>query len=334
MRVRRGWALIGTAGLALLAGCGGGLNTSNGAGAGNAVAPAAPRQADSPAGGSGPEAGSPNGGSGSSSDGSTGTGAGGKTSPRSPGAQGAPLVNTRSLIRRAELTVAVKDIPGQAQRAVDIVGEAGGEVFSEDRKLDGELAVHRIEIVVQVPPKELESVLTDLAKLGTEQSRRSSTQDVTEQVVDIDARVSSARASLARVRALYGRATTIADITSLEAQLSQREADLESLEAQQRSLAAQTVAATITLHLVPNLAPNRQAAPPPPPTRNGPSGFTSALKAGWHALAVSTSWLLTVLGAVLPFGLLLAALGYLAWRVDRRLRGQRPATPVPPAPAE
>ena len=331
MRAWRGWALIGTAGLALLAGCGGGLNTaSNGAGA-NAVAPAAPKEADSAAGGGGPAVGSPNGGTGSGSDGSTGTG-GGKASPRSPGAQGSPLVNTRSLIRRAELTVAVKDIPGQAQRAVDIVGEAGGEVFSEDRKLDGEVAVHRIEIVVQVPPKDLESVLTNLARLGTEQSRRSSTQDVTEQVVDIDARVGSARASLARVRALYGRATTIADITSLEAQLSQREADLESLEAQQRSLAAQTVAATITLHLVPNLAPTTQA--PPPPTRNGPSGFASALKAGWHALAVSTSWLLTVLGAVLPFGLLLAALGYLAWRVDRRLRANRPAAPVPPAPAE
>jgi Domain of unknown function (DUF4349) len=297
MRAWRGWALAGAAGLALLAGCGGGFNGASGAnngGAGNAVAPAAPPQADSAAGGT--NGGTSNGGSESTGTGGTGTGGTGKASPRSPGAQGAPLVDTRALIRNAELTVAVKDIPAQAEKAIDIVTGAGGEVFSEDRKLDSVPAEHRIEMVVQVPPKELDSVLSDLAKLGTEQSRRSSTQNVTDQVADVDARIRSAHASLDRVRALYARATTITDITAIEAQLSQREADLESLEAQQRSLDAQTAAATVTLHLVP-IPENGQTPPPPPPSRDGPSGFVSAAKAGWHALAVSTSWLLTVLGA-------------------------------------
>jgi hypothetical protein len=320
MRAWRGMALAGAAGLALLAGCGGDLNGANaGGGAGKAVAPAAPPQADSAVGTS-PNGGSPqNGGSSSEGSGTDGTGGGtGKASPRSPGAQGSPLVDTRSRIRTAELTVAVKDIPAQAERAVEIVVDAGGEVFSEDRKLDSEPAEHRIEMVVQVPPKELASVLSDLSKLGNEQSRRSSTQDVTEQVVDIEARIGSARASLARVRGLYSRATTISDITAIEAQLSQREADLESLEAQQRSLASQTATATVSAHLRGRAV--AKTVPPPPATRNGPSGFVSALKAGWHALAVSIGWLLTVLGATLPFVVLLALIGYAAWRVDRRMR--------------
>jgi Domain of unknown function (DUF4349) len=334
MRAWRGMALAGAAGLALLAGCGGDLNGANaGGGAGKAVAPAAPPQADSAVGTS-PNGGSPqNGGSGSEGSGTDGTGGGtGKASPRSPGAQGSPLVDTRSRIRTAELTVAVKDIPAQAERAVEIVVDAGGEVFSEDRKLDSEPAEHRIEMVVQVPPKELASVLSDLSKLGNEQSRRSSTQDVTEQVVDIEARIGSARASLARVRGLYSRATTISDITAIEAQLSQREADLESLEAQQRTLSAQTVAATVTLHLVP-IAKSGQTPPPPPPARDGPSGFVSALRAGWHALAVSTSWLLTILGALLPFILLFAAAGYAVWRLDRRLRPRIHPLPATAPPA-
>ena len=56
-------------------------------------------------------------------------------------------------------------------------------------------------------------------------------------------------------------------------------------------------------------------------------GFLSGLAAGWRTLRHATAWLLTALGAALPFlilALVLAALGYLGWR---RFGGSR----VPPA---
>jgi hypothetical protein len=314
----RGLALVGAAGLALLAGCSGG-NSDNAGGGGAAVAPAAGAQERAPDSVAVPH------------DTGSGTSSGGGTKADPPN-HASPLVNTRALIRTAELTVAVDDVTGQAQRAIGIAVEAGGDVYSDQRNNAGAAADHSADIIMKVPPGALQQVLADLAKLGTEQGRSSNTQDVTEQVADVDARVTSARASLARLRTLYSRATTIADITALEGQLSQREADLESLEAQQRSLSSQTATATVTAHLR-GRAAAKTTPPPPPPTRNGPSGFLSALKAGWHAFAVSIGWLLTVLGAMLPFLVVLALIGLGARWIDRRVRPRVRPAGAPPAPA-
>jgi hypothetical protein len=63
------------------------------------------------------------------------------------------------------------------------------------------------------------------------------------------------------------------------------------------------------------------------PTR--PTGFWSGLKRGWHAFATSVGWVVTVLGALLPFLLLAAALGYGGWLLRRRWPRQPAATPAP-----
>jgi len=128
-----------------------------------------------------------------------------------------------------------------------------------------------------------------------------------------------ARASKA-LRALYARAGTIAEITGLEGELSQREADLESLQARQRALAQQTSDATLSLHL-------RGKAAAAPAAATKPGGFWSGLKRGWHTFAISAGWLLTALGASLPFLVVAALAGYGVWWVRRR----RPQAPAPAA---
>src|SRR6201999_993676 len=138
----------------------------------------------------------------------------------------------------------------------DITEQVGGEVDADDRT-SGRHATATLQL--RVPPASLESVLHELGKLGTEQSRTVSTTDVTQQVADVSSRVISAQQSIARLRTLYGHATKVSDVIEIEGELNTREADLESLEAQQRSLAGETQLATITLRLV-----TAAAAPPPP----------------------------------------------------------------------
>lgn len=313
MRSWRGAVLVAAAGLALLSGCGGG-NSGGGSNAAALPADGPAKEAAQPPAYSAP---------GGTDTSSSGTG-GGSSTP-----QGAPVVNTRALIRTATLTVAVDDVTRQAQRAEQIAADNDGELFSDQRSSGVSADQRTADLVLKVPPNSLGTVLDRLAALGTEEDRHTTTDDVTEQVADVDSRVNSAKSSLARLRALYARAQTVGEIAALEGQITQRESDLESLQARQRVLAAQTAMATLTLHLH-----GRALAPVVTNQGTHPTGFVSALKAGWHAFAVSVQWVVTVLGAVLPFALLLALLAYAAYRYDRarRARTTPAATPAPATP--
>jgi hypothetical protein len=220
-----------------------------------------------------------------------------------------------ALIRTAEMTVRVDDVAARARQAQDHARSAGGSVAGDDRSGSGEQA--RADLVLKVLPGRLDGVLDQLGALGEETQRRSSTENVTEQVADVESRVATMQASIARIRAILSRATRIGDVVSVEGELSRRVTELESLQARQRALAGQVGMATVTLHLV---------------ARGGPAAadrgaFLGGLQDGWSAFTRTLGWLLAALGAVLPF--LLVAVPLLAaarWYVRRQRRPQ-------PAPA-
>lgn len=222
-----------------------------------------------------------------------------------------------ALIRTAELTVRVDDVAARARLAQDYARAAGGNVAGDNRSGAGDQA--RADLVLKVLPGRLDGVLDQLGALGEEQQRSSATENVTEQVADIGSRVATMQASIARVRAILSRATRIGDVVAVEGELSRRVTELESLQARQRALAGQTGLATVTLHLV-----SRSGAAAAPVDR---SGFVGGLQDGWSAFTRTIGWLLTVLGAVLPFLLIVVPAALLArWYVTRR-------RPAPPAPA-
>lgn len=224
-----------------------------------------------------------------------------------------------ALIRTAELTVVVDDVPAEAAAAGAAARAAGGAVAGDDRSGSG--ADAHATLVLKVPPEKMDAMLDQLGRLGHEQSRSSSTQDVTQDVADVDARVASMQASIARVRAILSRADRIGDVVSVEGELSRRTTELESLQARQRALAGQVNYATIALQL----KADRAAAPAAPADRGG---FAGGLRDGWHAFTAALGWVLTAVGAVLPF-LLLAVPVAVAWAALRRRR----LTAAPSAPA-
>lgn len=228
-----------------------------------------------------------------------------------------------ALIRTAEMTVRVDDVAGRARLAQDYARAAGGTVAGDNRSGAGDKA--RADLVLKVQPGRLDGVLDQFGGLGEEQQRSSSTEDVTEQVADVGSRVATMQASIARVRAILSRATRIGDVVSVEGELSRRVTELESLQARQRALAGQVGLATVTLHLLAREVPAAARA-------EDRTGFLGGLQDGWRAFTNTVGWLLTGLGAVLPFLLLLVpALLVARWAL---LRSRRPAAPAPaPAPA-
>jgi hypothetical protein len=243
-------------------------------------------------------------------------------SAASPGRSGAKTqLAPAYLVRTAKLSVRTPHVADALARARTLAAAAGGYAGDEDTQVDS--AGHTTSTVqLRVPPAAYDSVLDDLAELGTLVSREVNVQDVTGQVVDVQSRVKSQQASVDRVRKLMAQATDLNDVVSLESELSTREAALESLEAQQASLKEQTNLATISLTLAE--PPVRAVHAPRKVARDGFwTQVGHALGDGWHAFYVALRTLLVVLSAVLPF-LAAALLLLVAYRLVRRRWWPRP----------
>lgn len=165
-----------------------------------------------------------------------------------------------------------------------------------------------------VPSDTLDRVLDDLGKLGTTVQRSSSARDVTSTYVDTQSRITTMKAGLDQLRALLGKTTDLNQIIALETEISRRQADLDSLQAQLNSLDKKVSMSTVAVTLV-------TAANVVVPDEDG-TGFLGGLKSGWRAFLGASSGVLTVLGAVLPFVVLLAlvAVPLLWWRRRHAVR--------------
>lgn len=297
--------LAGGAVVLALAGCGSGDDSGGGGADMAAVAPAAPAP-DQTGSGSGSEA--------------AGSGAG--SDPAASGRESTSGLKLEpQLIRTAGISVVVDDVPARASEAAALARAAGGVLAGDDRSGTGEDA--RATMVLKVPPARMDGLLDQVGGLGEERQRSSTSQDVTEDVADVGSRVATMQASIARVRAILARADKIGDVVAVEGELSRRVTELEALQARQRTLAGQVGYATVTVRL--STSSNAAVVP----VEEERSGFLGGLEGGWDAFTATLGWLLMVLGALLPFLLVLVPLAYgarYAWRRSRR--------PVPaPAPA-
>lgn len=234
----------------------------------------------------------------------------------------APEVLDRQIIVTADLTVRSEDVRRDADRASQQVTVLGGLLSGDVRGGTGDNQT--ADLVLRVPPDEVDRLLSTLAEYGEEVSRSVRSEDVTTVKADIDARVETLQASLDRLRVLIAEASDITDLVSLERELTTRESELESLQAQQRALGDQIGLATVSLHLV--------ATVEPPVEIDEATGFRSGLSSGWDAFVTVGSALLTALGASLPFLGVLALIVAVSVAVNRRRHRAIPtAAAAPPA---
>ena len=228
------------------------------------------------------------------------------------------VLDSRKLIRTANLTVAVKDVAAAVTATQQAVERADGAVYSEQVDHDKKGA-SSARLILKVPPSSYSAVLSSLStSLGTELARSQDVKDVTEEVIDVAARLDVQRRAINRIKVLLDNATKLSDVISLENDLSTREAALESLQARQRTLAAQTDLATIELTLQRS---DTTIVAESLGDKDDERGFVAGLKGGWSAFQTSAEGLLTAVGAVLPFAVLasVGALAALGWRRRRRL---------------
>ncbi len=237
-----------------------------------------------------------------------------------------PSPTGQAIIYTASLTMRAQDVRAAAAQAARLASAAGGYVSSEATRVDhAHPARATVRIQLKIPAPAYQSTLAVLAsRLGSRISLSQHAQDVTQTVADVTSRVASARAAIAQLRKLLARAGSVSSLLAVQDQINQEESDLEALQSEQRALAHETTYATVSVLLV-----SRRPPPAARPVKLA-GGFTGGLTAGWHALRQVTSWVLTGLGAVLPFAVFVVLAAVLAVRGRRWLARRRAGA----APAE
>jgi hypothetical protein len=243
---------------------------------------------------------------------------GGGTAPEQKADSPDLSLDKRSIIYRGSLSVRVQNVNAAAGDTGGIATTAGGFVGSDQRSTGGN-GNDTATIELRVPAPKFGAVVEQLGKLGVEQQRQFDTEDVTEQVVDLDARITVQQARVDSGRKLLAQAKTLNDLVLLEKEVATRESDLASLQAKKTKLADLTALSTITVTLF-------QQHPPAAAPKSDKPGFLSGLKAGWDALLASLRVALTVLGALLPWLIILGLPAWGLYRLYRRYLAPRRAT--------
>jgi len=242
---------------------------------------------------------------------------------------------TQSIIYTASVTVRTAHLTQAAGRATQLARAAGGYVSSENT------AVNRahpdrstVSLQLKIPVSAYQATLGALStQLGIRLAMSQHAQDVTQTVADVTSRVTSAEAAISQLRSLLRHAGSVGSLLTVQNQINAEESGLESLLARQRALNHETSFATITLLLVAPAATQHRKHP-------AAGGFIGGLKAGWHGLVRSVDVVLTGAGAALPFAVILAVIGVIAyrsrhWLLRRRslLSGKGPGGAGPADPA-
>ncbi len=234
---------------------------------------------------------------------------------------------TEQIVRTGDITVDVDDITSAANRVTALVDAAGGNIGSDQRY--GDAADGSADLVLRVPPDRFDELLDTISDLGEELSRSVAAQDVSTVVADVDARVESLQNSVDRLLALAAQAVSVSDLITIESELSARQSELESLQAQQRALSDQVSLATLSVRLTASSDP-----------ASDDTGFLAGLGDGWNALVDAGAGLITIVGLLLPWLILLAVIAVPLWFLVRRRRRTQaiPATatmrPPPAATAQ
>jgi hypothetical protein len=253
--------------------------------------------------------------------------------PESLDKGGAPAVNrtvvqVRSVIKTGEIALTAKDLDGVRARIDGLLVSVGGIIDSERSTHTRAGDLKRSTLVLRVPVDKFDTAMDGLARFGKVRHSDTASKDVTTQVIDVDERVQTLRNSLDRLQAYQRDAKDIDDLIRFEQQITQRESELQSLKAQQDYLADQTSMSTISVYL------STPKAFVEPPGALDDAGFLAGLKSGWNALTSAVVVALTVVGAVLPFAVVLLLVGVPVWLLVRRtVRSRAAARPAPAGPA-
>jgi hypothetical protein len=249
----------------------------------------------------------------------TGGGEGGGQPPAAP----ADLL----IIKTGTLSLQVTGLDTAITAATQKITELGGYASASDRSGDGEDA--SASITFRIPAARWEEALAGLRGIADKVlAEKSSTEDVTGQVIDLGARIKNLEATERALQAIMDRATEIKDVLTVQSELTKVRGEIEEMAAQKGHLEEQAAMSTLTVSF--GLKPNpvqleQQGFDPTAEAEQASASLVSVLQ----GVATAGIWFAIVW---LPILLFLALVGGIGLVIARRFRRAGPGDDTPVAP--
>ena len=234
-----------------------------------------------------------------------------------------PVVEQKAVIRNGAIVLHTAD-PQRARDRVDLLlTRLSGSIDDEQTVYDKQGLIRESKLVLRVPVASFTTAMDDLESLGTVVHSSSTGQDVTTEVIDVQQRLRTLRISLHDLNSFQRQATSIDQLLRFENAITQRRGQYQSLKAQRDHLVNQTSMSTIDVDV--SVPPSTVVAA----THHRQAGFLTGLRHGWTAFTGTVLVVLTAIGAVLPFAVVLALVGLPLWWWWRRTgQGHAPTAPA------
>ena len=230
-----------------------------------------------------------------------------------------PQTSGRQIVQSAQLSLSTKpsNVDGVAQQVFNVIAAQNGVVKSS-QVTAANRANGYAQFELSVPSANLGQTMAALSRLqgASVVSRTDSTQDITQSIGGVGMRLADARALHTALVRKLAAATTTAEIDSLNAQIGAVEARIARLEASLRSLHRQVNFSNISVTV------NAAMVPGHPVSKGG--GFTlgkAAHDAG-RVLVVAAGVALITLAVLVPLGMVVALVLWVAFAIRRRRRDQ------------
>lgn len=159
-------------------------------------------------------------------------------------------VADRLIIRTADITMSVQDVPAAISWIRDVATRVGGFVFSTETSSSDDGA--RAFITIRVPAEDFEAILNQLVEgdlVAEVESQRTTAEDVSDEFIDNEARLESLQRTEDRYLELLGSANSVEDILRIESELTDIRTQIETIQGRQNYLKDATSYATISLNL-------------------------------------------------------------------------------------
>ncbi|MEW6084434.1 MAG: DUF4349 domain-containing protein [Chloroflexota bacterium] len=233
----------------------------------------------------------------------------------------------RMIVKNADIRLLVEDTDIAIDRALQVVGDAGGYIVSSQvwyQDYYGN-SLKYASVTIGVPVEEFENVMRRLRGLAVDVLDESATgEDVTDQYVDLQSQLTNLEATRARIQEFLKDAKTVDEALRVNQELANIEAQIEQIKGRMNYLNDRSAFSTITVNFEPEfpiLTPTPTSTPKPTATPvpwkpadtfNEAKGTVTVV---YQGIANFLIWLVVViLPIVLPPALILWAM----WKLLNR----------------
>ncbi|MFW6022321.1 MAG: DUF4349 domain-containing protein [Halanaerobiaceae bacterium] len=213
----------------------------------------------------------------------------------------------RRIIKRANLSIEIKDIGGLNDKIANLTENYNGYI-SDSRNWVNQDDRKFFHYQLRIPAENFNIILTELStdNFGQVVSRSISGQDVTEEYLDIEIRLKNLEAQEERYRQLLEKADDVEDILKIENELNRIRTEIERLQGRKKYLNDQVGYSTINVDFQ-----------QPEPISSGTPGIIKALRNAINKMVYQFYNIIMMIGTFIPYILLLLLL-YLFYRIIRR----------------